>query len=771
MKLRNLELEGFGIFSTRRTFSFAPDGLSIVFGPNESGKSTLMEAILAAIFGFEKKEDEDSRRSWEASRSFAASLEFESGDALTKLFRDFNTNEVTVTRTEEGKTKELFRGDASARSRSEERRKYASLLQELFGFSDCGLARKTTFVGQLDIETELTPELRGLISGAGPADFQSAIETLEEKFEGITVENPWGPRKRSKNRQIENTSQELTQARERLGTSESFFKNGASLKADTARLEERKRTLEEKRDREKGFLEKLTGLVRLQESLKEAEKLLKSETKARQEQEKVRETVEKSRRSLSEDFRLFAGLSADIGPMLARAMKTEDELSAAQRKLSEFVVPVVAGRPVTARPGPRPAAIAALSAGVLAVFLLVGLLIRRPLLLGLAGVLVSAGAALLLVRYSRSRTSVVEKQAGPEDARAVQTIRDKIAGMEADRQRLREELVESFPDAERLLAAELGVRQISAEYEKYTDAGRRFVELEKGLPREDRGTAEDRYASALNSVAEIKLRIQKFVADAGELLALKDEPEKAAAAASAAAAESKRLENDLRQVDSELMDKRLSYSRLSATQVVPPEACEEEIDRLEKTLSGLLLRRDALKLAVETLRDCVRDYQANSVERLSGRISGLFAAVTGGRYTRVRLSEKLEPELEPGPGIAQGLQPRPDNVVPPGPHPLPDPGLVPEAGRVVSPYQLSTGALDQLYFCMRLAMIQELTGEKGLPLLLDDPFVNFDENRLGRVRDILLDLAGRNSLQIILFTHGERHLDWGAHVIRLDETT
>jgi uncharacterized protein YhaN len=64
-------------------------------------------------------------------------------------------------------------------------------------------------------------------------------------------------------------------------------------------------------------------------------------------------------------------------------------------------------------------------------------------------------------------------------------------------------------------------------------------------------------------------------------------------------------------------------------------------------------------------------------------------------------------------------------------------------------------------------MIEELSGEKGLPLILDDPFVNFDDQRLERARMLLVSLVDQRDTQIIIFTHGDRHLTWDANVIRL----
>jgi uncharacterized protein YhaN len=742
MKLLSLEVEGLGLFSKRRHFSFAEDGVSIVFGPNESGKSTLMEAVVATIFGFEKKEQEERFRSWAPSAGFRAVVEAKVGPSVFMFSRDFATNEVVVTRLDGRKKNDVFRGDAGVRSKSEERRKYVALLQELFGFSDGELARKTAFVGQLDLETELTPELRGLVTGGGPTDFQRALEVLEDRFEGLTVENPWGSHKRRTKREIENNQDKLEQEEAKLELAEDFVRNSVSLKTETDRLREQKQNFERELGHEKGFLEKLSGLLKLQESLSEAKKLLDSETKAKLRQEKVRETLDKSRKNLPENFPVFAGVNADFSPLLARAVSAEDALAAAHQRLAEALDRETTARPVAGRLAASFWTIGFVPAVCFLVFLLVGYMLSRPLLCGLAGVGVSLGLAFLL--FLRSRATGKRLSPAAVGAVKVGETREEITALEKERNHRVEELLALLPENERSMANGRGARQLAADYERYNYEKRHLAELEKGIGGEDKDSGEKGYRDALTSVAVLESRIEEFVLKADELLPLKDEPEKATATASRARARVSDLDEKLKSLESELREKDMAYSKLSATQVLPPEVHEEEIERLEKTRSRLLLRKDALVLAIDTLKECVHDYQAHPLERISERVSGLFGTVTGGRYRAVELSEDLEPELEVGQGPVAGR------------------------GIKVSASVLSAGALDQLHFCMRIAMLEELSGEKGLPLILDDPFVNFDTERLERARRLLSDLSGKLGFQVILFTHGERHLKWDAHVVRLD---
>ena len=54
MILRSLELKHFGKFA-ERSFEFRR-GLNLVVGPNEAGKSTLIETVPAVLFGVRNKE-------------------------------------------------------------------------------------------------------------------------------------------------------------------------------------------------------------------------------------------------------------------------------------------------------------------------------------------------------------------------------------------------------------------------------------------------------------------------------------------------------------------------------------------------------------------------------------------------------------------------------------------------------------------------------------------------------------------------------------------
>lgn len=71
-------------------------------------------------------------------------------------------------------------------------------------------------------------------------------------------------------------------------------------------------------------------------------------------------------------------------------------------------------------------------------------------------------------------------------------------------------------------------------------------------------------------------------------------------------------------------------------------------------------------------------------------------------------------------------------------------------GTLFDALRLSSGTRDQLYFALRLAVCQVLSHQESIPLLLDDPFLTWDNKRMERGLRLLQTLSkGR---QVILLT-------------------
>jgi len=156
-----------------------------------------------------------------------------------------------------------------------------------------------------------------------------------------------------------------------------------------------------------------------------------------------------------------------------------------------------------------------------------------------------------------------------------------------------------------------------------------------------------------------------------------------------------------------------------------PWEVETGLALAEQELARNKSRAGAARLAMEVLEQAITEVQSSLVPRIEARASGLFKALTGGRYEGL--------EINPGAEMLT-VQPR-------------------LAGEVLPGRILSGGAADQMYLAVRLALNEALQGPDPLPLILDDPFLTFDRTRLGYALEVLLDLSARQ--QIVLVTKDE----------------
>jgi DNA repair exonuclease SbcCD ATPase subunit len=158
---------------------------------------------------------------------------------------------------------------------------------------------------------------------------------------------------------------------------------------------------------------------------------------------------------------------------------------------------------------------------------------------------------------------------------------------------------------------------------------------------------------------------------------------------------------------------------------------DEEIAAQRATVVQLQGFRDALDLAQTELEAAKQEFQRQFAPRVEHLMGAGLAQTTQGRYSTVRVdSSDLGVSL-----------------------------IAPELGESVHADQLSTGTRDLVYLMLRVAIarLMSRTGER-LPLLLDDPLVQCDRERLEQTLTFLGHLA--EETQVLLFTKDEFSKAW-----------
>ncbi|KEO84080.1 ATP-binding protein [Tumebacillus flagellatus] len=170
-----------------------------------------------------------------------------------------------------------------------------------------------------------------------------------------------------------------------------------------------------------------------------------------------------------------------------------------------------------------------------------------------------------------------------------------------------------------------------------------------------------------------------------------------------------------------------------------------EKEQAEADLAHLEAQRSALLLAQEVWGEVREELYQTVAPQFASTLAGVAARITEGRYGDLTLDS------------ADRVQ-----------------AISPDSGHTVDLASLSEGTIDQISFAMGLALSGwSIPGGETLPLLLDEPFRRYDDERLDAVLTVLLEEA-RNR-QIFLFTcreqEVERVLRAGGERVQLVELT
>lgn len=148
-------------------------------------------------------------------------------------------------------------------------------------------------------------------------------------------------------------------------------------------------------------------------------------------------------------------------------------------------------------------------------------------------------------------------------------------------------------------------------------------------------------------------------------------------------------------------------------------ALEAQIERSQARLRELEQKNAAIVLAMDTLREANADLQSRFAPLVCEQAAEIFSRLTGGRYARVLLSQDLSVSVAAADSpVSRMLQ------------------------------LLSAGTVDQLYLALRLAISRLLLPDA--PLVLDDALVAFDDARAKNALQVLQEEAAHR--QILLFT-------------------
>lgn len=170
---------------------------------------------------------------------------------------------------------------------------------------------------------------------------------------------------------------------------------------------------------------------------------------------------------------------------------------------------------------------------------------------------------------------------------------------------------------------------------------------------------------------------------------------------------------NLNHLQEEIRDKELFWNNLKEIAEEPIQPDEREKELNQKIKAFVLAGERMLSLSNQIYRELSA--------QLNQSISEIFTQITKGRYQGVRMDEQYQITV-----LSQD--------------------------KLLDIRQVSTGTVYQIYFAVRMAVMNIFFPDEPMPILLDDAFVFYDDERLSEV----LEWLDKQQNQIILFTCQKR---------------
>ena len=681
--------------------AFAP-GFTVVRGPNESGKSTIQRAIELALYrkATSAASDLDAARTW--------GLPAEDAPAVTLAFDDDEELEDGTIRVRTGSLAKTFRGakgtvrlemdgDATTDPALADER-----LAEITGVPTESFYAATASIHHraIDIpkdDAALRDRLQSSISG-GDRGASQAKKKLEAAIRVLTSQGARNPGR-------------LRVAEDAVQGAEVGLRAGED---GLLRLEADRDALGVARDKRGQAQATLVERRALLEKARLAEQLRAQRDVAQERYARYRRATEVSTEiGRMEASHPSATPLASLEQIVGRLRLLDGrarELRAALGEITDVDYDVTSGPRQSWRPLAG-AAVVAVVAGILA--LLVGLSQALTPLAALGGALIRAGALLGILAERRRSSSGVAILA-----------RDMQEGEIARRLRGRSELEAELRQCDADMVAQtglIGVADLPAaesllvmEREHVATLGRLRGEL-NGLvgvePAETLTPSRDTAA----------LEVEQRTAALDALGPIAKEPRAR-----------ERLEVEVRDVEAALERARdaeaASRARLDAN-TVDAEQVAAEAERLAVWREGLevLRRRERVYgLALAAIERAETATMKRATRFLETRMRADLPRLTDGRYRRVTIDDaSLDIRVH-----------------------------APELDADVPVSALSQATFDQVHLAARLGLVRFVLRGRRPPILLDDPFVTFDDARAIAAVAAIRELA--RDFQVILFTTSDR---------------
>jgi len=710
MWLKRLDLKNFKRLVDFQA-QFSP-GINVVKGPlNEMGKSTLLDGIIVALFNNPKSTAKELKDyvSWGSTMQCETSLEFEDKGNRYLLEKDFDKGTVRLI-------------DGNTREELDTFKEISKKMAELLGTNSDNLFLCSSCIRQAQVseissgKKEISESLEEIVSGGKESTLASqVIQKLDDKIsemrKGLDRPAKIDGSLKSLKGQLENCSREYTDIENEVSRVE-------AQKIELVEVNKQLAEVKEEYEKCRVWLEKNKQCKQIEASLENLKQKYNEVDKLLGKINVLSAKSEEATRALGsivglEDEQRVSEFRKGLDAIQNRRGDIEKDLAQRERELAEAKEKLDRRKSVRFFGSGKgiATALTILIGGIIGVlvgpFYLLGLIILGTVLLA-----ITTWARIALIR----------------DKTNISTIDERIKEMKEALGKLGNEEKELLAEAKCNMVGEFDKKERDFNY---------WINEQRNLQNQLMGmlagrTVEEIEEQKRQITMDLAVKQAKLTED---LIETRLSPEEYIGL--------ERKIQSLEATRNELEDrKRDSMAVIKAAKRDAEEQVrlEEELESLQEALKNEERKVKVYALAREFVSRARTEILSSTEEALEKEIQRYLAVFTNDKYKQVRRVNKEALEFWV---------------------------YSDEKGDWAKPEDLSGGVIDEFYLAFRLALVGLIFGDKKPPLLLDDPFVNFDSVRLANTLNFFKTLA--SDYQIIIFTLSDLYDKVADNIIPLGE--
>lgn len=183
----------------------------------------------------------------------------------------------------------------------------------------------------------------------------------------------------------------------------------------------------------------------------------------------------------------------------------------------------------------------------------------------------------------------------------------------------------------------------------------------------------------------------------------------------------------------QLKQKTIEKARLDASLIKTDaheiDVIEQEVYVLSQQKQQLEQRGEALNIAIKILEQASEEVQKKYTPVMNEVFNNIFSELTAQKYSDVRAGENLNLML-----------------------------CDPKRQIIIPAHMLSSGTIDQLYLALRIAISETVLNiNESLPFIMDEPFAQYDDERIDNTLKCIYEIIKKQ--QVVIFTCKQREVE------------